>query len=255
MLAQEKALKILEMSELLTSARSRRSYLLMRATSLLVVQSDRDAAGAFAARLERAGFHVVSESDALRALSSVIASPAAVIVNGDIAPFDGPELCRRLRETSALPVMLLVEKYQESDCVAALEAGADEYLVKPLGDRELVARINALLRRANGELNTRTIQLGTLTVNVLAHQAELKGVPLRLTHYEFKLLRVLAERAGTVLARERLLELVRGNAEEAFDRSIDVHICRLRAKLGDDSRRPQVLRTVRGAGYCLSPAA
>ncbi|MCA9625976.1 MAG: response regulator transcription factor, partial [Myxococcales bacterium] len=124
-------------------------------------------------------------------------------------------------------------------------------LAKPFSPRELLARVKALVRRARGQVGptVRTLTVGDLSLDPGARQARLGGDELPLTSYEFSLLYALVERAGRVLSREQLMELARGSAEEAFDRSVDVHISRLRQKLGDDSRRPKRIKTVRGVGY------
>ncbi len=170
---------------------------------------------------------------------------------------DGLTLCRELRGRSDVPVLVLTARGEEADRVIGLEMGADDYLSKPFSPRELLARIRALVRRARGQAGpaVRTVRVGELTVDPAARRATLGGKDLGLTSYEFDLLRALAERAGRVLSREQLMELARGSAEEAFDRSIDVHVSHLRQKLGDDPKRPRLLKTVRGAGYVLADAA
>ena len=167
----------------------------------------------------------------------------------------GLEVCRELRSRSDVPILVLTARGEEADRVLGLELGADDYLTKPFSSRELLARIQALVRRARGQAGPRhTADRGgrarPRALGIARHA--FAGRELDLTAYEFHLLRALAERAGHVLSRERLLELVRGSAEEAFDRSIDVHVSRLRAKLGDDPKRPRLLKTVRGAGYPLA---
>jgi DNA-binding response OmpR family regulator len=133
--------------------------------------------------------------------------------------------------------------------------GADDYVAKPFSSRELLARIHAHARRARRLVGPtmQEICVGELLITPRAMNATMHGVPLSLTTYEFMLLRVLAERAGRVLSREQLVDLVRGNAEDAFDRSIDVHISHLRRKLGDDPKYPALLKTVRGIGYVFAP--
>jgi DNA-binding response OmpR family regulator len=135
-----------------------------------------------------------------------------------------------------------------------LELGADDYLAKPFSPRELLARIRALLRRVRGQAGPshRAVEVGPLKLDPASHRAVLDGRELELTGYEFTLLRVFAERAGRVLSREQILDLAKGSAEESFDRSIDVHVSRLRQKLGDDARHPRWLKTVRGVGYLFA---
>jgi two-component system response regulator RstA len=164
---------------------------------------------------------------------------------------DGISVCQRLREQSDVPVIMITARGEEADRVMGLEIGADDYLPKPFSPRELLARIKALVRRRRGQVGptTRVLSAGDLTLDPGARRATLDGQELSLTSYEFSLLYALVERAGRVLSREQLMELARGSAEEAFDRSIDVHISRLRQKLGDDSRRPKRIKTVRGVGY------
>jgi DNA-binding response OmpR family regulator len=164
---------------------------------------------------------------------------------------DGITVCQRLREQSDVPVIMITARGEEADRVMGLEIGADDYLPKPFSPRELLARIKAIVRRRRGQVgpSTRALTVGDLTLDPGARSAALAGTEIGLTSYEFSLLYVLVERAGRVLSREQLMELARGSAEEAFDRSIDVHISRLRQKLGDDSRKPKRIKTVRGVGY------
>jgi two-component system OmpR family response regulator len=167
---------------------------------------------------------------------------------------DGLEVCRELRARSDVPVLILTARGEEADRVMGLELGADDYLAKPFSPRELLARIRALVRRARGRAGPvlRPVRVGELSLDPGARRALLAGRELLLTSYEFELLRVLAERAGRVLSREQLMDLAKGSAEESFDRSVDVHVSRLRQKLGDDPKRPRLLKTVRGMGYVLT---
>ena len=154
-----------------------------------------------------------------------------------------------------MPIIILTARNEEADRVVGLEGGADDYVVKPFSARELLARIRAHVRRVRGKAGParQHVALGDLTVDAATMTATLHGAPLALTTFEFTLLRILAERSGRVLTREQILELVHGSSEEAFDRSIDVHISRLRHKLGDNPRNPRRLKTVRGIGYVLTP--
>ena len=162
---------------------------------------------------------------------------------------------RALRERTAVPVILVTARAEESDRVLGLELGADDYLVKPFSARELLARVHALVRRANGNVGPRAevLRAGPLELHLASMRVTVGGAEVTtLTASEFQLLRALAERSGRVLSREQLLEIAAGGSEEAFDRSIDVRISRLRQKLGDDPKRPSLIRTVRGLGYMLA---
>ena len=166
----------------------------------------------------------------------------------------GIEVCQELRRTRDVPIIMVTARGDEADRVLGLEIGADDYLTKPFSSRELVARIRAIVRRARGRLpgQARVVSTAALKVDTASRTARLGERVLDLTTYEFELLRVLVEHAGRVLNREQLLDLAKGSAEAAYERSIDVHISRLRQKLGDDPKRPILLKTVRGVGYMLA---
>lgn len=167
---------------------------------------------------------------------------------------DGVEVCRSLRTMSDVPVIMLTACCAEADRVIGLESGADDYLTKPFSTRELLARVRAVVRRSRGQAGpaNRLLHVGSLVLDPGSMRVEIDSVLVPLTSFEFQLLYTLAERAGRVLTREQLLDLVHGSAEEVFDRSIDTHVSRLRKKLGDDPRQPQLLLTVRGVGYMLA---
>jgi two-component system OmpR family response regulator len=178
----------------------------------------------------------------------------------DLALFDFnlPDLdclaaCRSLRRASDVPLIVLGVRSEE-DRVRLLDAGADDCLARPLGARELWARVQARVQRARGLCGPRArlLRVGELTIDLRAMRATVSGRDVPLTGYELALLHALAERAGRVISREQLIELTKGSPDDAFDRSIDGHISRLRSKLGDDPRRPRLLKTVRGAGYLFS---
>ena len=220
----------------------------------LLVEDDARLASLTAEYLRGHGVSVEHAAGGRAALAEARATRFDVVLLDLMLPdLGGLEVCRELRVFSDVPIIMLTARGEEADRVLGLELGADDYLPKPFSPRELLARIQAQVRRARGQAGppTRRLVVGALELDPAALRATLEGRELDLTAYEFHLLRALAERAGRVLSRERLLELVRGSAEEAFDRSIDVHVSRLRAKLGDDPKRPRLLKTVRGAGYQL----
>ena len=153
-----------------------------------------------------------------------------------------------------MPIIMVTARSEEADRVVGLEGGADDYIVKPFSSRELLARIRAHVHRAQGRIGppSEVVRVGGLVLDATAMSATNHGVPIVLTTYEFMLLHALAERAGRVMTREQLVDLVRGSADEAFDRTIDVHISRLRQKLKDDPRNPRLLKTIRGVVYMFA---
>jgi two-component system OmpR family response regulator len=178
----------------------------------------------------------------------------AVLLDLMLPGKDGLEVCRELRARSDVPILVLTARGEEADRVLGLELGADDYLAKPFSPRELLARIRAVTRRAKGRAGPArsALQVGGLLVDPAARRVTLDGEEVSLTGYEFSILEALARRAGRILSREQLMELAKGSAEESFDRSIDVHVSRLRQKLGDDPKKPRLIKTVRGAGYLLA---
>ena len=176
----------------------------------------------------------------------------AVILDLMLPDMDGLDLCRRIRANSAIPVLMLTARGDPLDRVVGLELGADDYLPKPFEPRELLARMRAILRRGSAARPADLLRFGRLEIDRGARVARIDGQPRALTGFQFTLLVVMAERAGRVLSREALLDLTRGEALEEFDRSIDVHISRLRAALEDDPRKPTRILTLRGAGYVFA---
>ena len=179
--------------------------------------------------------------------------PDLVLLDLTLPGMSGLEVCRALRERTDVPIIMLTARIEEADRVMGLEGGADDYVGKPFSSRELLARVRAQARRGRGEVGPKAqrLQLGELVIDSSKMTVVHRGQALSLT--TFALLRTLAERAGRVLTRDQLLQLVHGSGDEAFDRSIDVHVSRLRSKLGDDPRSPTLLKTVRGVGYMLTP--
>ena len=178
----------------------------------------------------------------------------AVVLDIMLPDLDGFEVCRRLRAASDVPVLMLTARGEDTDRIVGLELGADDYLPKPFNPRELLARLKAVLRRRHGGLpgGPPPLRFGRLEVDRSSRQARLDGEARTLTSYQFDLLVALAEHAGRVLSRERLMDLVKGSAPEPFDRSIDVHVSRIRAAIEDDPKHPRRIITVRGAGYVFA---
>jgi two-component system response regulator RstA len=219
---------------------------------LLLVEDDERLAALTREYLERHDVAVTVEPDGNRGLRSALAHRYDVVLLDLMLPGrNGMEVCQRLREQSDVPILMVTARGEEADRVLGLELGADDYVSKPFSPRELLARVRAVVRRARGQAGPRrrAVALGGLVMDPESRSAAFEGRPLDLTGYEFDLLHALAERAGRVTTREQLMELTRGSAEEAYDRSIDVHVSRIRHKLGDDPKNPALIRTVRGLGY------
>ena len=176
--------------------------------------------------------------------------PDAVILDVMLPDVDGLTVLKKLREFWRGPVLMLTALGEDSDMVAGLEIGADDYIVKPVTPRVLLARVRALLRRSSNDLEADMVDLGALRLDAQGRTAFLNGLPLDLTTAEFDLLLLLARRAGRVQDRARLVEEVRGIDYNSFDRSVDVLVSRLRKKLGGHG---DLIKTVQGVGYCLNP--
>jgi DNA-binding response OmpR family regulator len=178
----------------------------------------------------------------------------AVLLDVMLPDLDGFEVCRRIRAGGDTPVLMLTARGDDTDRIVGLELGADDYLPKPFNPRELLARLKAVLRRRSRPEHRPVLRFGRLEIDREARHVRLDGRERPLTSHQFDLLAALAESAGRVLSREALMERVRGDALEAFDRSIDVHVSRIRAAIEDDPRRPRRILTVRGAGYVFARA-
>jgi DNA-binding response OmpR family regulator len=201
--------------------------------------------------LERDGFRVISASDGRSALAAARREhPDLVVLDLMLPGMDGWEVCRALRRESAVPIIMLTARAEESDQVVGLELGADDYVTKPFSPRALVARVRALLRRAQGRLQPQHIlRSGGLEIDLEGHRVSLDGDALHLTPNEFKLLAALAQHPGQTLSREQLMDDLHGAAFNSFDRSIDSHIKNLRRKLEADPEHPHFIETVYGVGY------
>lgn len=218
-------------------------------TRVIIIDDDEALNLLLAEYLGRFGFvvHAVTHPEAgLRALKSD--PPDIVILDVMLPETDGFSLCRKIRATSRIPIIMLTARGDVMDRVVGLELGADDYMPKPFEPRELVARMQAVLRR--GETHGEdAVRIGALELNWGRCSARLSGEPLALTTAEFALLELLVRNEGRVLSRERIMNEIRGIDWEAYDRSIDTLISRLRQKLGDDPKQPAFIRTIRGRGY------
>jgi DNA-binding response OmpR family regulator len=228
---------------------------------VLMIEDDERLAGMVAAYLAPHGFevrHAASAQEGLGLLQQDGTGFALVLLDLMLPDADGLDVCRQIRALAAplraIPVVMLTAKGDPFDRVIGLEIGADDYLPKPFEPRELLARLRAVLRRpplaAGSEPGV--LRFGRLEIDLGARAVRLAGETRALTAYQFDLLVVLAERAGRVLSREQLLDAVKGEAFDPFDRSIDVHIGRLRAAIEDDAKQPRRIVTVRGAGYVFA---
>ncbi len=223
---------------------------------LVMIDDDEKLVALVREYLEPQGFELLFAHDGRAGLELVAAEePALVILDLMLPTLDGLEICRRLRQKSQVPILMLTARGDDTDRIVGLELGADDYLGKPFNPRELLARLRAILRRSADE-TTKSVDeplwVGALSVDPASRRVELAGREIDLTTAEFDLLRALAAHAGQVLSRDRLLEEVHGSGWSAYDRSVDVHVSRIRQKLGDDPKRPALLKTVRGVGYQLS---
>ncbi|AKV00450.1 Phosphate regulon transcriptional regulatory protein PhoB (SphR) [Labilithrix luteola] len=221
--------------------------------TVVYIEDDAKLARLTAQYLESFGMRVIVELEARSGIASVLRErPDVILLDLMLPESDGLEVCKQLRARLATPIVMVTAHGEEADRVMGLEGGADDYISKPFSPRELLARVRAQARRGRGQVGPRShLVVGPLSIEPTSRSVTLDGRELELTSYEFDLLRALAERAGQVLSREQLVEIVRGSADEAFDRSIDVRISRLRQKLGDDPRHSRLLKTVRGVGYVL----
>ena len=221
---------------------------------LLMIDDDARLAAMVRDYLAASGFAVDVAADAASGVAALRSRPAELLILDLMLPDgDGLEVCRRLRaEGFGMPILMLTAKGDPIERVIGLEIGADDYLPKPFEPRELLARVKALLRRATGTPAAATLRFGRLELDRAGRVVRVDGQVRALTSHQFELLVALAERAGRVLTREQLMDLVRGEAIEAFDRSIDVHIARIRAAVEDDPRNPKRIITVRGAGYVFA---
>ncbi len=226
---------------------------------LLLVDDDARLADMLQGYLGAAGYRVQiapTLAAARQQLAAKSGLPDLVVLDLMLPDGDGLDFCRALRalpHAAGLPVLMLSARGEPMDRVIGLELGADDYLAKPFEPRELLARVKALLRRGNGAAaSAETLHFGRLEIDLGARLARLDGKDCELTSHQFELLVVMARHAGRVMTRDQIMDALKGHPLDAFDRSIDVHISRIRAAIEDDPKAPKRVLTVRGAGYVFA---
>nr|WP_300144591.1 response regulator transcription factor [Propionicimonas sp.] len=220
---------------------------------VLIVDDEAVLAGVVASYLERAGFATTVSGDGLEAVELARRlDPTVIILDLGLPGLDGVEVCRRIRTFSDCYLIMLTARTDEVDVLIGLSVGADDYVTKPFSARELVARVQAMLRRPRGTSGTEALpvrRFGDLEVDASARLARVGGREVELTPTEFDLLSVLSERPRLAMSRRQLLEHIWGESDAGDEHLVDVHIANLRRKLGDDPSRQQYVITVRGVGY------
>ena len=222
--------------------------------TVLVVDDERQIAAIASDYLRHAGFSVLTAGDGVEALALARSRrPDLVVLDLGLPRLDGLEVARTLRKDGNVPIIMLTARVDESDRLLGLEIGADDYISKPFSPRELVARVRAVLRRADtGAAAGAIFRRGDLTIDVQRQQVTLGEKPIDLTPTEFQLLATLARQPGRIFTRAPLLDAVRGSDVDSFERAIDTHIKNIRRKLETDARSPRYLLTVYGIGYKFS---
>ena len=225
----------------------------MAGKRVLVVDDDVKTVELVKLYLNRDGYRVMTAYDGIEALRLARKSrPDLIVLDLMLPGMDGLEVCRTLREESDVPIIMLTAMTTDQDKLNGLELGADDYVTKPFSPRELAARVRTVLRRIPGERGPAQVRHGDIAIDFHRYEATLAGRPLPLTSVEFKLLGALATEPGRVFSRAQLIEQALGLDFEGFDRTIDVHILKLRRKLEPDPAHPTYIKTVYGIGYKLS---
>ncbi|MDD5338359.1 MAG: response regulator transcription factor [Dehalococcoidales bacterium] len=224
----------------------------MSGKKVLVVDDDVKTVELVKLYLNRDGYHVITSYNGKEALRLAREGhPDLIVLDLMLPGMNGLDVCRILRQESDVPIIMLTALTTDDDRLTGLNLGADDYVSKPFSPRELAARVRAVLRRLPGERGPEKVTHGDLTINFLKHEAYLSEKSLNLTPIEFKILGVLAKEPGRVFSRAQIIENALGQDFESFDRTIDVHILKLRRKLEKDSRHPKFIKTIYGSGYKL----
>jgi DNA-binding response OmpR family regulator len=222
---------------------------------ILVVDDEPQIVDLLRSYLRRDGFDVDEAGDGEAAIAACARRvPDLVILDLMLPRVDGREVCRRIRETSQTPIIMLTARDEETDKLLGLELGADDYITKPFSPREVVARVRAVLRRGGREA-VEMVRVGDLIIDLRAHEVNLQGRRVDLTPTEFRLLEILAGHPNQVFTRMQLIDRVQGHAFEGYERTVDAHIKNLRGKVEPDPRNPRYILTVYGVGYKFQTAA
>ena len=222
---------------------------------ILLIEDDQRLAELVKKYLTDAGFSIIAANTGGTGLTlHDRESFDALILDLMLPDMDGLDVCRKVRARAQTPILMLTARGEAMDRVVGLEMGADDYLPKPFEPRELLARLRAILRRSKSDNRADIMHFGRLEIDTGAREVRLDGKSKPLTSYQFALLVALAQHAGRVMSRDAIMDLMKHEPLEAFDRSIDVHISRIRAAIEDDVKRPRRVITVRGAGYVFAKA-
>jgi two-component system, OmpR family, phosphate regulon response regulator OmpR len=222
---------------------------------ILLIEDDKRLAEMVKSYLGEAGFSVaIAGQGAAGIAQNARESFDCIILDLMLPDMDGLDVCRRVREKTTTPILMLTARGDAMDRVVGLELGADDYLPKPFEPRELLARLKAILRRAHGADAAEVLRFGRLEIDLGAREVRLSGEARALTSYQYALLLLLARHAGRVMSRDAIMDGLKSERLEAFDRSIDVHVSRIRAAIEDDPKKPRRIITVRGAGYVFAKA-
>jgi len=221
---------------------------------VLIVEDDPSLVELLSYNLQTAGFETMVETEGEGAIAAIDErAPDIIVLDWMIPNLSGIDVCRRVRampENHNIPIIMLTARSEETDKVLGLEAGADDYMVKPFSPKELVARIHAILRRSRPEMGSESLEYAGIAMNTLAHRVTRDGTPIHLGPTEYRLLRVFLEKPGRVFSRDQLLDRAWDTNIHVELRTVDVHIRRLRKALNND-KQPDIIRTVRSAGYSL----
>ena len=232
----------------------------MEADHILIVDDDREIRSLLGDYLQKNGYRVTAVANGAEMQSVLAVEAVSLIVLDLMLPGeDGLVLCRNIRAKSEIPVLMLTAKGDDMDRIIGLEMGADDYLPKPFNPRELLARIKSILRRSKSQPESASpedasvVRFSGWRLDTLSRQlTSPSGIAVPLSGAEYRLLRVFVDHANRVLSRDQLMDLCRGKEMFPFDRSIDVQVSRLRQRLGDDAKEPQLIKTIRGEGYMLA---